>query len=71
MRQAVQSKVQAKAAFEAEWKKRNPTLSFPYSGAKLPVPEDFHEELADSLTDKERNAHHLFAYLEKGYGGFT
>jgi hypothetical protein len=64
-------KSKPRAAFEADWKKAHPRLSFPYSGATLPTPEDFSKVLTDYETDKQRNAHHLLAYLLLGYGEFT
>ena len=63
-------KSKTRAEFEAEWKARNPKLSFPYSGARLPNPEDFHDVVTDYFTDQRRYAHHLLAYLEQGFGGF-
>lgn len=59
------SKIQAE--FEAEWKQRHPRLSFPYSGTILPPPDAFSAVFADYKTNPN-NAHHLLAYLEKGYG---
>lgn len=41
------SKFTSKAALEAEWRRAHPRLSFPYSGAKLPTPEDFSDVLTD------------------------